>query len=107
MHRLREERLKQLLVLDEELTDTARAVYCREHLEQWVFRPAGSVRHRMFFLWVNDDRSMNGTRCRDDPNDPVEPWQWHARLPEKFLRAMLDMCPPEEVASAIAKSLTK
>lgn len=107
MHRLRAERLKQMLALDEGVTEKARDVYKFEYVQQWVFRPTGSVRNRLFFIWIDEDRSIQGTRCRDDPGDPVEPWRWHARLPEKFLRAMLDMCPPEEVAAAIAKTIIK
>lgn len=100
-------RLKHLLVLDDELTKKARLVDYSSLQEQWCFRPAAPHRDRIFFVWIDADRAIGGTRCRDDPEDPVEPWRWHVHLPKKFLRTMLDMCPPEEVAAAIAKCLTR
>lgn len=100
-------RLKQLLVLDEYLTEKARQVGYNSLIKQWVFRPAGAHRDRIFFVWIDEDREIGGTRCRDDPEDPVEPWRWHVYLPKLFLRTMLDMVPEEEVAAAIAKCITR
>lgn len=100
-------RLKHLLVLDEGLTDTARALENYEDIDQWCFTPNGEFRGRIFFVWITKDREIGGTRCRPDYQDHREPWQWHATLPQKFLRTMLDMCPQEEVAAAIARHLTK
>lgn len=100
-------RLKGLLVLDDERTDIARALENYEDIDQWCFVPTGDFRDRIFFIWITKDRTICGTRCRPDYSDPIEPWEWHAVLPEKFLRAMLDLCPPEEVAAALARHITK
>ncbi|MDQ0422318.1 hypothetical protein J2045_003366 [Peteryoungia aggregata LMG 23059] len=102
---MRDERLKQLLVYNKELSTRARLVPGADDMQQWVFRPAGRYRNRLFFVWISDTREVGGTRCRDDHTDPTEPWKWHAYLPKKFLRVMLDLAPQEEVAEAIAKTL--
>lgn len=100
-------KLKGLLVLDEDRTALARSHRQFDDFWQWCFIPTGEFRGRIFFVWITKDREIGGTRCRPDYKDRAEPWQWHAFLPQKFLRALLDMCPPEEVAAAIAKSLAK
>ena len=73
---------------------------------QWIFRPSGPWRTRLFFLWIDEHGHLRGTRCRDEPSDPLEPWQWHAYLPQLFLRTMLSMLPPEEIAAATAARVT-
>lgn len=74
---------------------------------QWIFRPVGPHRRRLFFLWVDEEGELGGTRCRDDHRDPAEPWQYHAYLPREFLRVMASMLPPEEVAKIARARLTR
>ncbi|MGE1157101.1 hypothetical protein, partial [Pseudomonas kitaguniensis] len=59
-----------------------------------------------FFLWLDENGGINGTRCRDDFTDRDEPWQWHAYLPQRFLRVMLTLLPPDELARAAYARMT-
>jgi hypothetical protein len=103
---LRGERLKELLVFDEPSSILSRSADDRM-VGEWAFRPVGQRRERIYFLWIKQDRKIGGSRCVDHPSDKAEPWRYRVRLPKKFLRAMLDIAPQDEVAAAIAKTIIK
>lgn len=77
-----------------------------EYRNNWIFRPTGPYRGRLFFLWVNDDRSLGGSRCRSDHGDRKEPWRLVAYLPQKMVKHMFASLPPEEIARVTAEFIT-
>lgn len=100
-------RLSRLLAFseDEVPSKICETDYREEYVNTWIFRPTGEVRGRIFFLWINDDRSIGGSRCTDTAG--VEPWRFVAHLPQRMVRHMLACLPPEEIAQATASFLTK
>jgi hypothetical protein len=97
-------RLKRLLEFNEEYTDLAN----EENPDgiQFVFTPTFQRKYRIYFLWIDEDRTLGGSFCQDGLVKS-QPWSFVRYLTPNFLSALFELLTPEQVAEVTAALLRK